>query len=280
MAHWSLRKFWPKSVGDRMAMIITIVSIHSIVFFEALVILPKLHHGHVSHFLIGLVLYLNVIISLVYSIQESATTESVVLPSVLKEGWRFCSSCEANSPPRSFHCWVCDRCILRRDHHCVFTGNCVGLNNQRHFIMFVGYLCLGALYCNYLNVDYIWELVQELNLKTLLALFAPFLAFAFGIVEGFNFVMALVSALCFFGFFLLSALFSYHAINLVNGQTTYERSHNVRMYSFSKWTENVRQVFGDKWRVAWICSVIESPLPTEGLTFPTRIIRAENVKDL
>lgn len=36
--------------------------------------------------------------------------------------WKFCTACESITPPRSWHCATCRVCILKRDHHCVFTG--------------------------------------------------------------------------------------------------------------------------------------------------------------
>lgn len=36
--------------------------------------------------------------------------------------WKFCAICETVTPPRSWHCSTCRVCILKRDHHCMFTG--------------------------------------------------------------------------------------------------------------------------------------------------------------
>uniref|UniRef100_A0A915M8R8 Palmitoyltransferase n=1 Tax=Meloidogyne javanica TaxID=6303 RepID=A0A915M8R8_MELJA len=36
-----------------------------------------------------------------------------LLPTVQKAGYRFCYECNFNAPPRSFHCPVCNICILR-----------------------------------------------------------------------------------------------------------------------------------------------------------------------
>ncbi len=43
--------------------------------------------------------------------------------------FRMCHDCNQVQPPRTFHCEVCQRCVLKGDHHCFWTGNCVGLRN-------------------------------------------------------------------------------------------------------------------------------------------------------
>ena len=88
-----------------------------------------------------------------------------------------CSRCNGFKPARAHHCSQCDRCaprphtprarrrrppsarthththaafarscVMKMDHHCPWVNNCVGANNQKHFVLFVGYTALLSLY--------------------------------------------------------------------------------------------------------------------------------------
>ena len=49
-------------------------------------------------------------------------------------------------PARTHHCSVCQRCVYLMDHHCPWINNCVGIENQRYFLLFVFYLMTGTAY--------------------------------------------------------------------------------------------------------------------------------------
>ncbi|CAA3004476.1 probable S-acyltransferase 14 [Olea europaea subsp. europaea] len=50
---------------------------------------------------------------------------------------RFCRKCNNLKPPRCHHCSVCERCVLKMDHHCVWVVNCVGALNYKYFLLFL-----------------------------------------------------------------------------------------------------------------------------------------------
>ncbi|CAE8622758.1 unnamed protein product, partial [Polarella glacialis] len=59
-----------------------------------------------------------------------------------EEGDRRCNKCKAPKPPSAHHCSVCERCILKMDHHCPWMNNCIGAWNQKHFMLFLLYVAL------------------------------------------------------------------------------------------------------------------------------------------
>jgi len=58
-----------------------------------------------------------------------------------------CRKCGELRPERAHHCRICKRCVLKYDHHCPWLNQCVGLHNERHFMLFLIYISLSsALY--------------------------------------------------------------------------------------------------------------------------------------
>lgn len=53
---------------------------------------------------------------------------------------RWCRKCSAYKPPRAHHCKTCGRCVLKMDHHCPWTANCVGHGNFPHFLRFLAWV--------------------------------------------------------------------------------------------------------------------------------------------
>lgn len=92
-----------------------------------------------------------------YTLVDSGTTEPGIIPKSSSQGvnkkYKFyidplryghglieckpCRTCNIIRPPRSFHCKKCDACIEVHDHHCPWTGTCVGRRAHKKFILFL-----------------------------------------------------------------------------------------------------------------------------------------------
>ena len=60
-------------------------------------------------------------------------------------------------PKRSYFCKACRTKILYMDHHCPFTGNCVGFRNYSHFYLWLLYGTIGLVYAVLVTYPYFSE---------------------------------------------------------------------------------------------------------------------------
>ncbi|GAA5884656.1 hypothetical protein JCM6882_005336 [Rhodosporidiobolus microsporus] len=66
---------------------------------------------------------------------------------------RWCRKCPPTpaggrppKPERTHHCSVCRTCILKFDHHCPWIKGCVGLHNERYFLLFLWYFSTACFF--------------------------------------------------------------------------------------------------------------------------------------
>ncbi|XP_072448891.1 putative palmitoyltransferase ZDHHC13 isoform X1 [Chiloscyllium punctatum] len=69
----------------------------------------------------------------------------------------FCTRCLIRKPLRSKHCVVCDCCVAKYDHHCLWIATCIGALNQRYFVSFLFFLFTVVGWMGYGTIVY-WSM--------------------------------------------------------------------------------------------------------------------------
>lgn len=175
-------------------------------------------------------------------------TESIAPSSFLNP--KTCKLCQGRwKPPRAHHCKTCRRCIFRMDHHCPWINNCVGLGNQKLFILFLIYTAVAAvvtlLYLAGSAVCWLWSQKSWSDA-------APPGSVSL-ICSGLVAVECLAAVL-FVGDFLQEQLESIQMNSTL--VETYQRTHGPRSNFWEHW----RQIFGHS-RWVWPCPFSSAPAP-------------------
>lgn len=258
-------------VSDTFAFVFLLSAVIGEYLFELFIVLPSTEEGLVPHFVhnvLGTFVFLNILGNLFMTKLNDSSTRKMILPSLLKPGWHFCAACEANSPPRTFHCSKCKVCVLKRDHHCTFACCCVGLKNFRYFLLFLIYLAIGAIYASVFNLTFIWDVLDGFSLYSVAAHLVPFVFFIFGYLSLKAFLYTFMSMLSVCGVLFVTNLFILHFRQMLHNQTTFERNHGIHTYDLG-WKNNIVESLGKNWHLIWIFPLIVSPLPSDGLSFKT-----------
>jgi len=180
-------------------------------------------------------------------------------------GWDMCWRCEAYKPHRAYHCYQCRNCVLKRDHHCIFAVNCVGYANLRYFYTLLFWTWVGLIYANVVNYEFIVKVLMEFDGWAIFSFCAPLLAWLIGALHE-NFLNVILATVALGGAIYSSFLIKYHFKAFRTGVTCCEQ--NRLMFDYKKtWVENMREVFGANWPIAWISPVIPSRLDSDGTKY-------------
>ncbi|MBN3289669.1 ZDH13 Palmitoyltransferase, partial [Polypterus senegalus] len=76
------------------------------------------------------------------SLEEKKKTVITLAEAGFLDFGLLCGSCLVRRPARSLHCFLCDCCVAKHDHHSIWTNNCIGAGNHRYFVAFLFFLSL------------------------------------------------------------------------------------------------------------------------------------------
>lgn len=75
-----------------------------------------------------------------------------------------CTTCKQTKPARSKHCSLCDVCVARFDHHCIWLNNCVGIGNHKWFLAFLFWHSTLCLYGMGLGTVILYDIIIQKDL--------------------------------------------------------------------------------------------------------------------
>lgn len=263
------KNFVPKTLVDIIcSSLLLFVFIPYVYWFELYVVLPYFHDWSVWMIFMwtfGTFVAYNIIANLLALILCETSVKGKVLPVEMQPDFKFCSSCECIVPPRSWHCDICNTCILKRDHHCLFSGCCVGLYNYRYFFMFILYLFIALTISTAYNFLYVYNTIDFKDISWINLIFPlAMLAFEYTPQQS----VLLIFLLLFVATFFVAILLYLHFCLIRDGQVTHERSTNVCIYNLGP-LENIKGCLGVKWYKIWISPFIISELTQDGIYWKT-----------
>ncbi|KAL2123459.1 hypothetical protein VTJ04DRAFT_3914 [Mycothermus thermophilus] len=151
--------------------------------------------------------------------------QKAVIDELIKE-WKydeahFCVTCMIRTPLRSKHCRRCQRCVAKHDHHCPWVYNCIGVNNHRHFFIYLINLTLGVLVYDYLTYLYFSSISSDASSEC--NLLSPSLCRVVN-ADSYSLLLAIWASL---QLTWVSMLLFVQFIQVARAMTTYENMHGV-----------------------------------------------------
>lgn len=152
---WFVDKF-AKYLGP-IFMITVIFLTTSVVAIFYTCLLPHVYAQSTARTIFHLVFGHWLLVNIVFNYVMAAFTHPGTPPPEIPETVSICRKCIAPKPPRTHHCSVCDKCVLRMDHHCPWLNNCIGFYTHRFFFLFCCYMFCGTLYVCFTGYDVFTE---------------------------------------------------------------------------------------------------------------------------
>lgn len=149
---WFVDKF-AKYLGPIFVTLVVVMTTSVVTIFYAC-LLPHIYDlsmgWTIFHLIFGHWLLVNIVFHYTMAVfTYPGTPPSQNVPEIVS----ICKKCISPKPPRTHHCSVCGKCILKMDHHCPWLNSCVGHYNHRYFFLFCVYMWIGTIYVSWVGHD-------------------------------------------------------------------------------------------------------------------------------
>lgn len=211
---------------------------------------------------------INFALFLVYSRRNDPQRwlQNAAFSTTAKGAGKYCLECNRMAPLRSHHCRLCKMCVLRKDHHCFVTGACVGIANQRFFIVFLLWASIGTAVGSFFILMYLLKFVES-NVYPFgwLKLLAPV-----AVVRWFmsyetitNTALCTLFSICVASSIVAFVFFGSQMFYTLNGYTMYDYhtlSRRVELHGDGEtYSERLHMVFGHYWAINFIFPLLCCP---------------------
>mmetsp|Transcript_1699 Transcript_1699/g.2678 ORF Transcript_1699/g.2678 Transcript_1699/m.2678 type:complete len:389 (+) Transcript_1699:140-1306(+) len=129
---------------------------------------------------------------------------------------QYCHTCRIVRPPRAKHCRYCDNCVEVFDHHCPWTGTCIGVRNYGYFCVFITLTVLSSAFACAVSAYLIVLWAEGISHENVVMTYLR------------DTVAPLICVFTFLVFVLVGSLLAFHIFLIGRAQTTNEFLRGVR----------------------------------------------------